>query len=48
MKFLISESPARYNPADFEPFAASAMASPEAEADDDFALMGKCPFFCVE
>ena len=43
---IISESPARYDPADFEPFAVSEMVSPEgneadSEPDDEFALMGK-------
>ena len=43
---VISESAARYDPKDFEPFAVSARASPEsdgtgAEPDDEFALMGK-------
>ena len=53
---IISESGARYDPADFEPFALVKSAAPESEAtepDDEFALMGKgsgkelidkCPF----
>lgn len=53
---IISESGARYDPADFEPFALAKSTAPESEAtepDDEFALMGKgsgkelidkCPF----
>ena len=53
---IISESPARYDPSDFEPFALVKGAASESEAakpDDEFALMGKgsgkelidkCPF----
>ena len=53
---IISESPARYDPSDFEPFAlakSAALESEAAEQDDEFALMGKgsgkelidkCPF----
>lgn len=53
---IISESPARYDLSDFEPFALAKSAAPEPETterNDDFALMGKgsarelidkCPF----
>ena len=53
---IISESPARYDPSDFEPFALVKGAASESEAakpDDEFALIGKgsgkelidkCPF----
>lgn len=53
---IISESPARYDPSEFEPFALAKSAASEletAEQDDEFVLMGKgsgkelidkCPF----